>query len=831
MNKRNVTLCLSSLCLLTFLAIIYQNTGRKNTTDLVIIDESLQDYRSLATGLAPGSKVIYVANNPDGFKNLAKQLAAHGKAERVHILTHGTSGNFVLGQTQLNSGNMRQHNSFWESLKNVLVAGKSSLMIYSCQLTSSRDGESFVKRLHDILGVSVAASSDQTGFDRRGGNWDLEYVAGKILKQHVLKFLNFKGLLVPTFTVFTGAASPFNVMTIGGDNQLIYGDFDSDGDIDIHSYNGTGTTNDFWQNNGSGSFTKVTGAADPFENIFENAVFYGAKNAFVADWDNDGDDDIYVTMRNATLNEKNFYYRNDNGKYVLKSGTDSPFNAITVSGNNQMIIGDFDADGDVDIHNYPGNSLDNEFWRNNGSGVFSKVTGAQNPFYNLVGKAAFSSAEYAFVQDWDNDGDVDILVTKRGNVSLIDYHRKDAGGYSIQTGAANPFNGLVLPTDNQMIFGDFDSDGDIDMHVSDGSNTLVFKSNNGSGVFTSATGSSNPFNTLPNAGAFFNDAGKAFVADWDNDSDVDVFTTSYTDVNQKYFFRQNDAPPRITSTGPGNLAVNVSVNGNISLTFSRAVTGAGGKNIRIRRSDNNAVFATIPAVGAQVSGGGTSTITINPATDFSSETGYYVTVDKGAFVDTEGRIFMGVRNNAMLRFTTGTPLPVTLTNFSVSKKESAVDLVWATSSEVNSSHFEIQRSTDAKGWENIAKVTARNTNSVIQNYRFTDAAPLFAENFYRLRMVDTDGTFAFSRIQSVSFQDSDQQIRSYPNPVTDRIFLNAPNTGNIKSVEIYSASGVILYTGKYTRAGIDVKSLPAGNFILKTTSVNHKVSTLHFAKY
>lgn len=711
----------------------------------------------------------------------------------------------------------------------MLIAGKSSLLIYSCQLTASRDGESFVQRLHSILGVPVAASNDQTVSERHGGDWDLEFTAGKIIKQHVLKLLNFKGLLVPTFTPFTGLASPFNAMVILGDDQLIYGDFDADGDIDIHSYDG-GTNNQFWQNNGSGSFSKVTGAADPFQNIFETAVFYSAMNAFVADWDNDGDDDIYVPMRNSTLIEKNFYYRNDNGKYVLLSGALSPFNGINVSGNNEMIIGDFDVDGDVDLHNYPGGGLENEFWANNGSGTFSKVTGSQNPFNNLVGKAAFSNARFAFVADWDNDGDVDILVTQRGNESLLDYHRNDNGVYSIQTGSANPFNNMVIATNNQLIYGDFDADGDIDLQTSNGSNTLLFWQNNGSGVFTNITGAANPFNTLPNSGAFFNDARKSFVADWDNDGDVDVFTTSYDASNQKYFFRQNEAPPSITSSSPANLAANVSVSGNISLTFSRTVNGAAGKNIRIHRSDNS-VFATIAANSAQVTGNGTSTITINPSADIIGQTGYYITIDKAAFVDSQGRIFNGANSNAVLSFTIGTPLPVTLVNFTVSKKESAADLLWSTSSEVNSSHFEIQRSAEGKKWETIASLKAHNQNSVMQSYRYTDAVPMPAENLYRLRMVDTDGTFAFSRIQSVWFGDSNGHITTYPNPVSDRIFLDATSTSSIQSVEIYSASGVMHYTGKYTRASIDVKALPAGMFILKTTTSDRKVSTFHFAKH
>ena len=1231
------------LSLLTFLIINSQLFLSKNTADLVIIDESLQDYRSLAANLAPGSQVIYVSKSPEGFQKLSKALAAHGKAERVHIMTHGTSGNFVLGQTQLNGSNIHEHYGFWQSLAHVLEAGKSSLLIYSCQLAAGRDGEAFVERLHSVLGVPVAASDDQTGAERRGGDWDLEYVTGKIFKQHVLKLLSFKGLLVPNFTQLTGGSSPFTQMVIMSDNQFLYGDFDSDGDIDIHSYDGSSPTNDFWQNNGSGSFAKVTGAASPFENVAENAVFYTADRAFVADWDHDGDADIYVPMRSSSQEEKNFFYRNDNGKYVLLSGASSPFADVTVSGYNQLIVGDFDNDGDVDFHSYPGNQLDNEFWRNNGSGVFAKVTGTQNPFNNLPGKAAFSNAEYTYVADWDNDGDIDILMTKRGNTSVKEYYRNDNEVYSLQTGAANPFNGMTIPTDNQIIFGDFDADGDIDLHTSNGSATLVFWRNNGSGVFTQVTGSDNPFNTLPNSGTFYNNAKTAFVADWDNDKDVDVFTTNYNGTKQNYFFRQNDAPPLITATSPANLATGVSVSGNISLTFSRSVTGAAGKNIQIRRSDNNNIFASIAANSAQVTGNGTNTITIDPPTDLDGAVGYYLTIDKAAFVDSEGRIFAGVSTNATLRFTTGVastiatvttasvnefsattaqlggavtadgnapvsdrgivwstsptpttssgkiqmgsgtgtfgttvnglpagshiyvrayavnsvgtaygnevdfytktnvssitpqnasptnagsvtyqvvfahavsnvdisdfslvtsgitgasisavsgsgttytvtvntgtgngtgkinfthtagtvpnvtepfttaaaytiykvsnasdyyrsanatgqwttpgdwessqdnsfwitattspgglaagtliesgqtiripnatnldisnlsvngqlysgdgqlhingsfanngtirgnaaftglaftnagtlapgespgalaftdltntgslvmeiggttagtdydqvqtdtfnaggdlsvsfingftpalgdafelvaatsitgtfvtlnlpdiapqvwettyqngkftitvandPMPVTLVSFTASKNESAVELVWSTSSEINSSHFEIQRSAEGKVWENIGIIAARNDNSEILRYRFTDALPTQAENFYRLRMVDTDGTFAFSKIALVRFADVISPIKSYPNPVTDRIFLDAANSDNVQSVEIYSAAGVLHYAGGYAPAGIDVSALPSGTFVLKTTGADRRVAVFRFAKH
>ena len=631
--------------------------------DVVIIDKSLENYQELAVKSEKNSLVILVENTDNGFSSLEAKIKSLTGIERLHILTHGTNGSFILGGQQLEEQNLEQFGSFWKAVANSFASEKSELLIYSCQLASGSSGKSFVEKLQNLLAVSVAGSIDNTGFGPRGGNWDLEYVVGNIMKDHVLKYLDFKGLLIPQFSMLTGTDSPFNAIKLSTDNQLIYGDFDSDGDIDIHSYDGTSATNDFWQNNGTGSFTKVTGAASPFQNVDINAVFYSADKAFVADWDNDGDADIYVTMRNTAKSEKNFFYRNDNGKYKLFSGVDSPFANVVVSGYTQLIYGDFDNDGDVDLHNYPGSQpgnpnipLDSEFWRNNGSGVFTKITGAENPFNKLAGKATFSSADYTYVADWDNDGDVDILTTQRGNNAVRDYYQNDNGVYSLQTGSANPFNGMAIASNNQILFGDFDADGDIDLHTSNGSLPLTFWRNNGSGVFTQVAGAGNPFNSLINAGAFYKNAKKAYVADWDNDKDADIFTAYYDDGKKNYFFRQNDAPPLITTTSPANQATGVSASGNISLTFSRAVSGAANKNIQIRRSDNNSIVATIAANSPQVTGNGTTTITVNPTSDLNDGTGYYLTIDKAAFADSDGRIFTGISSNATLRFTTGVTL-------------------------------------------------------------------------------------------------------------------------------------------------------------------------------
>jgi hypothetical protein len=465
---------------------------------------------------------------------------------------------------------------------------------------------------------------------------------------------HFKGLLIPYFSEVSGAASPFDAMKISADEQFIYGDFDADGDIDIHLYPGNLADNEFWANNGSGQFSKVTGAANPFDALAFKAAFNSSKYAYVADWDKDGDDDIFVTKKASS--GQNIFYKNNNGVYQEITGAASPFDLLNISGDDQLVYGDFDSDGDIDINAYPGGTGDNVYWQNNGSGQFTNVSGAGNPFRNLGNLAPFySSASFARVADWDNDGDVDIFLTKRTAAGQNIFYRNDNGTYVELTGASSPFRNIAIVTDNQFIYGDFDADGDIDIQASssNASTTLKFWQNNGSGVFSDVTGTNNPFNNIPNNGAFYNNALKAFVADWDNDKDVDIFVTNRTAPDQNILFRQSDAPPRISSSVPANAATDIPVDANIVLTFNRAVTAVAGKNIVIKRTSDNATVATIPVTGGQVSGSSTATITINPASDLAGTTSFYVLIDKGAFTDTEGRIYLGITSSTQLAFTTG----------------------------------------------------------------------------------------------------------------------------------------------------------------------------------
>lgn len=180
-----------------------------------------------------------------------------------------------------------------------------------------------------------------------------------------------------------------------------------------------------------------------------------------------------------------------------------------------------------------------------------------------------------------------------------------------------------------------------------------------------------------------------------------------------------------------------------------------------------------------------------------------------------------------------TSLPVTLASFSASKTENVVRLNWSSSQESNSEKFEIHRSADARSWSTIGTQTANGESDGLSNYQFTDFLPSSGHNYYRLKMIDKDGTFAFSSIRSVETNGTDTQTVLYPNPVADKLYLQDKQgnllNGQFEQISIVDIQGKQVFnsSAKNTSAesGIDVKALPTGIYVLQVKLANGTSST------
>lgn len=293
----------------------------------------------------------------------------------------------------------------------------------------------------------------------------------------------------------------------------------------------------------------------------------GGTSAGVAwiDYDNDNYPDLYVTNNTYPTSQKNFLYHNNAGLTFTKV-TDQVI-TLPLDYSRTSTWGDFDNDGFVDafISNWPGQV--NSLYHNEGGGLFSQISLGE-----IVTEVRWSTA--AAWADYDNDGDLDLVVSNYGANSLFrndngvfnkmttgDITSDNYNTYGVSWGDYDNDNDLDLfiavpnegnPDNNNRLFenlgdgtfgrvldgdivndggtsfggswGDYDNDGDLDLFVTNVSNTDAGNNflyvNNGDGTFTKAT-----------EGIVVNDGGYSFGSAWgdfDNDGDLDLFVANYT---------------------------------------------------------------------------------------------------------------------------------------------------------------------------------------------------------------------------------------------------------------------------------------------------------------
>jgi hypothetical protein len=139
------------------------------------------------------------------------------------------------------------------------------------------------------------------------------------------------------------------------------------------------------------------------------------------------------------------------------------------------------------------------------------------------------------------------------------------------------------------------------------------------------------------------------------------------------------------------------------------------------------------------------------------------------------------------------PLPITLSNFNVTKNEVANLISWQALTESNNDYFTIQKSADGVNFSNVVDVKSKavngNSNSLIA-YIYEDAKPFMGANYYRLAQTDLNGVNKIaSDIKLVNWNDG-AQVSIYPNPVSDNLNISY-NSASSKSIEmrLYDASG------------------------------------------
>ncbi|MBK8312348.1 MAG: T9SS type A sorting domain-containing protein [Chitinophagaceae bacterium] len=124
-------------------------------------------------------------------------------------------------------------------------------------------------------------------------------------------------------------------------------------------------------------------------------------------------------------------------------------------------------------------------------------------------------------------------------------------------------------------------------------------------------------------------------------------------------------------------------------------------------------------------------------------------------------------------------------------------LKWATATEIDNDYFIIERSSDGTNWETISQVPTQGNGSNLQYYQGKDMTPLSGVNFYRLKQVDIDGKFVYSKTVMVDMRHNNEQtLMLMPNPV-----IGDGLTLILSDIEATNNCKIVMYdmTGKITK--------------------------------
>ncbi|MBN8673290.1 MAG: hypothetical protein J0L56_04090 [Chitinophagales bacterium] len=142
-----------------------------------------------------------------------------------------------------------------------------------------------------------------------------------------------------------------------------------------------------------------------------------------------------------------------------------------------------------------------------------------------------------------------------------------------------------------------------------------------------------------------------------------------------------------------------------------------------------------------------------------------------------------------------TPLPLNLLSFIAVKNNSGtVNLAWTTTQEINSSHFEIERSLNGRNWIKIGTKAAVGQQGAAETYSFTDLFPGSEANYYRLRIVDLDSRFDYSPVRLIQF-GKEMPVRIYPTVAGGNsiYFIEGVQPGNT-AISVYTNEGRLVHS-------------------------------------
>ena len=150
-----------------------------------------------------------------------------------------------------------------------------------------------------------------------------------------------------------------------------------------------------------------------------------------------------------------------------------------------------------------------------------------------------------------------------------------------------------------------------------------------------------------------------------------------------------------------------------------------------------------------------------------------------------------------------------------------VQLHWTTATELNSDYFDIEKSTDGKNFFYIGKTKAAGRSNVKKAYNYADLDDSRDKTlYYRLKQVDTDGQFKYSKTISVNKNGQKTKWAVYPNPA--KTTLNIDGSDDLKTARVYNSQGILVHISN--QKAINVSDFSTGFYVLEVENTEAPAS-------
>ncbi|MGE5363644.1 MAG: SBBP repeat-containing protein [Bacteroidota bacterium] len=619
-----------------------------------------------------------------------------------------------------------------------------------------------------------------------------------------------------------------------------------------------------WANSAGGTGTDEgkSIAVDASGNVYVAGSFNSASITFgtTPPLENSGNSDVFLVKYDAAGNV--LWAQSAGGKYADYGRSV----AVDGSGNIYM-TGDFSSqeisfgtetltntdEGSADIFLVKFNSDGNVLWAQSYGTAYtdrgiSVVTDASG---NVYMTGCFSSAQITFgtTPPIENAGNSDVFLVKYDAAGDVLW-AKSAGGTGNDYGksvAVDASGNIYVTGDynspaiavNSTTLTNVNSAGTSDIFLSkyDTNGNLIWaKSAGGSANDLAESVAADPLGNVYAAGNF---SSKTFTADpatlWNSTDDgtTDIFLLKYG-IDGNLLLTKKPAGP----SSDYCLSVATDAAGNVYMAgYSYSSSMVFGLPAPLSKANNDGTTdillfkydAGANPLWAQSTGGTGADYCNSAAVDASGNVHV-----AGSFVSPTITFGSAVLNNsggydffvAKLLRESGS-LPVELASFGNACNGRDVQLKWTTATEVNVSGFEIQR-TQGDEWMTISFVEGAGNSNSSRSYLFVDRQLNVGKYQYRLKMLDTDGSFRYSEIinATVSVPEHFSLLQNYPNPFnpSTKIEYSIPTSGKVK-LDVFSVTGQLVRTlinsrqeAGYYSADFDAASLPSGVYLYRLQS-------------